>query len=157
MGSISEKYQPSVSSTFRRTRPLSLSSSLVSSPNSLFCWFPYYDEFVMCNDLNFFFLLTGTGSQILVYDLVSGEIMKSFQVFEGIRVHGISLDKFHKQLAGSDPSFRIAIYGERRVKLLSFRIELDTLKRSFKEFELTLIHSLPKFGHWVLDVCFLKV
>ncbi|PIN24561.1 hypothetical protein CDL12_02708 [Handroanthus impetiginosus] len=87
-------------------------------------------------------LLAGTGSQILVYELVSGRIIKSFKVFEGIRVHGISLENFHKQLAGSILVFRLAIFGERRVKLFNI--------------ELTLIHSLPKFGHWVLDVCFLK-
>ncbi|KAL0459822.1 UNVERIFIED_CONTAM: hypothetical protein Slati_0609400 [Sesamum latifolium] len=39
-------------------------------------------------------LLAGTGSQILVYDLVSGKIIRSFPVFEGIRVHGISVEHF---------------------------------------------------------------
>ncbi|KAK6118147.1 hypothetical protein DH2020_048131 [Rehmannia glutinosa] len=102
-------------------------------------------------------LLAGTGSQILVYDLESGNIIRSFQVFEGIRVHGISLENFHKQLPGSSHSFRVAVYGERRVKLFSLQIESDSQqKKPFLDVKLTLIHSLPKFGHWVLDVCFLK-
>lgn len=83
--------------------------------------------------------------------------MKSFEVFEGIRVHGISLENFHKQLAGSGISFRVCIYGERRVKLFTLRVEPGTKQELFMHLELTLTHSLPKFGHWVLDVCFLKV
>ncbi|KAI3449343.1 hypothetical protein Pfo_006008 [Paulownia fortunei] len=101
-------------------------------------------------------LLAGTGSQILVYDLVSGKIIRSFQVFEGIRVHGISLENFHKQLPSSAPAFRVAIFGERRVKLFSLQIESDSPLKPSIDMELTLIYSLPKFGHWVLDVCFLK-
>ncbi|KAL0284448.1 UNVERIFIED_CONTAM: hypothetical protein Sangu_2823800 [Sesamum angustifolium] len=102
-------------------------------------------------------LLAGTGSQILVYDLVSGKIIRSFPVFEGIRVHGISVEHFHKPLPGSALAFRIAVFGERRVKLFSLQIESDSLQKPFLDVRLTLIHSLPKFGHWVLDVCFLKL
>ncbi|KAL0436033.1 UNVERIFIED_CONTAM: WD repeat-containing protein 6 [Sesamum radiatum] len=101
-------------------------------------------------------LLAGTGSQILVYDLVSGKIIRSFPVFEGIRVHGISVEHFHKPLPGSAVAFRIAVFGERRVKLFNLQIESDSLQKTFLDMGLTLIHSLPKFGHWVLDVCFLK-
>ncbi|KAL3827740.1 hypothetical protein ACJIZ3_016542 [Penstemon smallii] len=95
-------------------------------------------------------LLAGTGSQILVYDLDSGKNIRSFQVFDGIRVHGITLEPFNKQVLGSTLAFRIAVYGERRVKLFTLHVE------SLLNMELTLIHSLPKFGHWVLDICFLK-
>ncbi|KAK4406885.1 WD repeat-containing protein 6 [Sesamum angolense] len=102
-------------------------------------------------------LLAGTGSQILVYDLVSGKIIRSFPVFEGIRVHGISVEHFHKPLPGSALAFRIAVFGERRVKLFNLQIESDSLQKPFLDVRLTLIHSLPKFGHWVLDVCFLKL
>ncbi|KAK4418002.1 WD repeat-containing protein 6 [Sesamum alatum] len=101
-------------------------------------------------------LLAGTGSQILVYDLVSGKIIRSFPVFEGIRVHGISVEHFHKPMPASALAFRIAVFGERRVKLFSLQIESDTPHKPFLDMELTLIHALPKFGHWVLDVCFLK-
>ncbi|KAL3652969.1 hypothetical protein CASFOL_002650 [Castilleja foliolosa] len=97
-------------------------------------------------------LLAGTGSRILVYDLKNWNIINSFQVFEGIRVHGISLENFHKQLSGTSLTFRVAVYGERRVKLFSLRIELD----SQWNMELNLMHSIPKFGHWVMDVCFVK-
>lgn len=83
--------------------------------------------------------------------------MKSFEVFEGIRVHGISLENLHKQLTGSAISFRVSIYGERRVKIFTLRVELGSKQESLLHLELTLIHSLPKFSHWVLDVCFLKV
>lgn len=92
-----------------------------------------------------------------MYDLVSGKIIRSVQVFEGIRVHGISLENSHKQLACSALDFQVSIYGERRVKLFSLRIVPDTEQKPFLDVEMTLIHSLPKFGHWVMDVCFLKV
>lgn len=107
--------------------------------------------------LTSYFSSIGSGSQILVYDLESGTPVKSFEVFEGIRVHGISLENFHKQLAGSAVSFQVSIYGERRVKLFTLRIEPGSAQNSLLHLELNLIHSLPKFGHWVLDVCFLKV
>ncbi|KAL2535206.1 Transducin family protein/WD-40 repeat family protein [Forsythia ovata] len=102
------------------------------------------------------FLLAGTGSQILVYDLVSGKMINSFQVFDGIRVHGITLECYHRQLAGSAFALQIAIFGERRVKLFNLQIEQDNQQFPCFHLELTLIHSLPKVGHWVLDVCFLK-
>ncbi|KAK6115343.1 hypothetical protein DH2020_007612 [Rehmannia glutinosa] len=113
---------------------------------------PYvFSIFPITSHLSFSSLL------ILVYDLESGNIIRSFQVFEGIRVHEISLENFHKRLPGSSHSFRVAVYGERRVKLFSLQIESDSQqKKPFLDVKLTLIHSLPKFGYWVLDVCFLK-
>jgi WD repeat-containing protein 6 len=78
-----------------------------------------------------------------LYDLEFGKIMKSFSVFDGIRVHGI---------ASSFESV-IVVFGEKRVKMFRFSFEND----EFGSPQLTLIHLLPKFGHWVLDVCFLKV
>lgn len=84
------------------------------------------------------------GSEIAVYDLELSKRIKSFSVFEGVRVHGI---------ASSFPrGTMIAVFGETRVKLFSF--EFDGVSGSA---ELTLAHLLPKFGHWVLDVCFLEV
>ncbi|XP_075524062.1 uncharacterized protein LOC142556499 isoform X1 [Primulina tabacum] len=102
------------------------------------------------------FLLAGTGSQILVYDLVDRKVTKSFEVFQGIRVHGISLDPGHEQLADSNISFRIAIFGERSVRIFKLQIGSDNPRQPFLNTQLDFVHSLPKFGHWVLDVCFLK-
>nr|KYP71742.1 WD repeat-containing protein 6 [Cajanus cajan] len=88
-------------------------------------------------------LLAGLGSEITVYNLELSNRIRSFSVFEGVRVHGI---------ASSFPQDTVvAVFGETRVKLLSFAF--DSVSASA---ELTLIHLLPKFGHWVLDVCFLK-
>ena len=60
---------------------------------------------------------------------------------------------------GSVLSVKIAVFGERRVKLFNLRIEIVPEFRDESQvcFELTLFHSLPKFSHWVLDVCFFKV
>lgn len=85
------------------------------------------------------FLLAGSGSQLLVYDLDLGKMITSFYVFQGIRVHGIAC-------CCND---QIAVFGERRVKLFSLAMAAADLK-------LTLLQSLPKFGSWVLDVCFFK-
>ncbi|XP_060961502.1 tRNA (34-2'-O)-methyltransferase regulator trm734 [Cannabis sativa] len=87
------------------------------------------------------YLLAGSGSQLLVYDLELGNMVNSFDVFHGIRVHGISSSNIH--------SSKIAIFGEKRVKLYSLGLAQIGL-------DLTLLQSLPKFDSWVLDVCFLK-
>ncbi|PKI35559.1 hypothetical protein CRG98_044013 [Punica granatum] len=99
-------------------------------------------------------LLSGSGSQMFVHSIESGELIRSFHVFEGIRVHGITCSSFW--FAEGSPSsalvYNVAVYGERRVKLFNLTIrEEDSLC-----VELRLLQSLPKFGHWVLDVCFLK-
>jgi len=89
-------------------------------------------------------LRSGLGSEITLYDLELSKRVRSFSVFEGVRVHGI---------ASSFPQENvIAVFGETRVKLFSFAF--DSASRSP---ELTFVHLLPKFGHWVLDVSFLKV
>ncbi|TKY61668.1 WD repeat-containing protein 6 [Spatholobus suberectus] len=88
-------------------------------------------------------LLAGLGSEITVYDLELSKRIRSFSVFEGVRVHGIASSFPQETL--------IAVFGETRVKLFSFAF--DSVSGSA---ELTLVHLLPKFGHWVLDVCFLK-
>ncbi|XP_051118553.1 uncharacterized protein LOC127242882 isoform X2 [Andrographis paniculata] len=100
-------------------------------------------------------LLAGTGSQILVYDLLSEKIIRSFEVFEGIRVHGIALDNFNEQLQGF-LGFRLASFGERTVKLFNLQILPGNGENPILDIKLSLICSLPKFGHWVLDVSFLK-
>ncbi|XP_059625527.1 uncharacterized protein LOC132268736 isoform X2 [Cornus florida] len=102
-------------------------------------------------------LLAGTGSQILLYDLRMGNLIKSFNVFDGIRVHGISCTTTQGSLS-STLVFKIAVFGERRVKVfrLCIEMELTFQDQSEEGTHLILLHSLPKFGHWVLDVCFLK-
>ncbi|KAI3693829.1 hypothetical protein L1987_76782 [Smallanthus sonchifolius] len=97
------------------------------------------------------YLLAGTGSQLLFYDLATSNMIASFQVFDGIRVHGICC------LPSPDTSFtfRVAVFGERKLKLFQFSIQLPHHDKQ------TLVHlvsfqSLPNFGHWILDVCFIQ-
>lgn len=104
---------------------------------------------------------SGTGSELLVYDVRLANLVETFQVFEGVRVHGISLQSPDNN---DDPfcsaaDFIIAIYGERRVKLflLCIRLGLNDGAGSNLGVRLELIQRLPGFDHWVLDVCFLKV
>lgn len=106
------------------------------------------------------YLLSGTGSQILIYDLHTGNMIKSFQVFEGIRVHGISCTIMNctEGTCSSKLDFKIAVFGERRVKLFTLSIDIATnmQNQAHVSVDLILHQSLPKFNHWVLDVCFLE-
>lgn len=104
---------------------------------------------------------SGTGSELVVYDVRLANLVETFQVFEGVRVHGISLQSPDNN---DDPfcsaaDFIIAIYGERRVKLfcLCIRLGLNGGAESNLGVRLELIQKLPGFDHWILDVCFLKV
>ncbi|KAF6157499.1 hypothetical protein GIB67_004437 [Kingdonia uniflora] len=105
-------------------------------------------------------LLAGSGSQVFLYDVEAGKMLNSFLVFEGIRVHGISCSILELTCAGSSSSltFKIAVFGERRVKLfrLCFPMAFGSQNPANLSAELVLIHLMPKFSHWVLDVCFLK-
>lgn len=107
------------------------------------------------------FLALGTGSQILIYDLNTGNMIKSLQVFEGIRVHGISCTIMNciERTCFSKLDFKIAVFGERRVKIFSLSIDIATHLRNQAHVSVDLIlhQLLPKFNHWVLDVCFLEV
>lgn len=107
------------------------------------------------------YLLAGTGSQILLYDLVGGQVVTSIQVFLGIRVHGITCSLVSSTIGSSSCTlgFKVAVFGERRVKLLSlcFEMALGCQKIPLQvTANLRLFHLLPKFSNWVLDVCFLK-
>lgn len=84
-----------------------------------------------------------------MYNLELGKAMRSVSVFEGVRVHGITSSSSQETAASVTV---IAVFGETRVKLFSFSFDNDSGIPQLK-----LIHLLPKFGHWVLDVCFLKV
>ncbi|KAK4273317.1 hypothetical protein QN277_021743 [Acacia crassicarpa] len=100
-------------------------------------------------------LLAGMGSEILTYNLEVEKMIRSFTVLDGIRVHGLASGVMSSTLDTSaiiKYSTKIAVYGERRVKLYSFSVDTAPGSRP----QLTLVHMLPKFNHWVLDVCFLK-
>ncbi|CAL9009232.1 unnamed protein product [Prunus brigantina] len=104
---------------------------------------------------SFPYLIAGSGSQIMVYDLEVGRMVRSFDVFQGIRVHGIVCCSSTDCAEGTLPSvvaFNIVVFGERRVKMFSLQVAMGQLV----SVSLTLLQSLPKFANWVLDVSFLK-
>ncbi|KAH0981980.1 hypothetical protein GBA52_009157 [Prunus armeniaca] len=91
----------------------------------------------------------------MVYDLEVGRMVRSFDVFQGIRVHGIVCCSSTDCAEGTLPSvvaFNIVVFGERRVKMFSLQVAMGQLV----SVSLTLLQSLPKFANWVLDVSFLK-
>ncbi|CAN8248111.1 unnamed protein product [Cochlearia groenlandica] len=101
------------------------------------------------------YLLAGSGSEILLYDLSSGDLVRSFKVFEGVRVHGTicssSFVRFNNRY-----TYKIVVFGEKRVKIYSLIVEL-ALKPGEISVNMKLLESLPRFSNWVFDVCFLKV
>ncbi|KAJ0052686.1 hypothetical protein Pint_00789 [Pistacia integerrima] len=104
------------------------------------------------------YLLAGSGSQVLLYDLEAGQLVRSFQVFEGIRVHGITCN-FVNCAEGSSSTtvaFRVALFGEKKVKLFNFNFEFKFQNQSYIIVDLSLAQALPRLSHWVLDVSFLK-
>eukprot|EP01018_Ginkgo_biloba_P008951 Gb_26563 [translate_table: standard] len=105
------------------------------------------------------YLLAGTGPQILLYDMETGKLLCSSHVFDGIRVHGIhsschSVEKCFRKSS----TVRVAVFGERRVKLFDVKLnETSNITKQLKgRVDLDLLHILPKFGQWVMDVRFLK-
>ncbi|KAL8150342.1 hypothetical protein V2J09_020150 [Rumex salicifolius] len=106
------------------------------------------------------YLLAGTGSQVLLFDLNSGRLLQSFDVFEGIRVHGISCGtvEFVEDQPYAPATAKIIIYGERRVKLFALRFVLVSKSEELFDVlvDMALLQLLPRFNHWVLDVLFLK-
>lgn len=136
---------------------------LTSSPVMLFFLFSFVYSFSdksiwkgLLAFCFFYYLLrlneAGSGSQVGVYDLELGKIVKSFCVFQGIRVHGL----FCCEPASlpSELAFKLVVFGERRVKLFSLHIRMNTPKPLL---DIALVQLLPKFSNWVLDVCFLRV
>ncbi|XP_048337417.2 uncharacterized protein LOC107426171 isoform X1 [Ziziphus jujuba] len=99
------------------------------------------------------YLLAGSGSQLVVYDLESRKMVRSFCVFQGIRVHGVLCSLIDCDAVNSELAFKVVVFGERRVKLFCLRIGMNESRVSV---DLTLLKLLPKFGNWVLDVSFLK-
>ncbi|PKA51529.1 Dynein assembly factor with WDR repeat domains 1 [Apostasia shenzhenica] len=111
---------------------------------------PYLGEisalsfFPLPSDLSSFpLLLAGTGSELLIYELEAGSLLRSFHVFDGVRVHGISL----RSTAGS----LIAVFGEKKLKLFFVRVDAKPLR-----IRLEFVGQLPRFDHWVLDAKFLE-
>lgn len=100
------------------------------------------------------YLLAGSGSEILLYDLSSGELIRSFQVFEGVRVHGTVCSKSFVHSA-ERYTYKLVIFGEKKVKIFSLIVELAS---SSGEISVNLenFESLPRLSNWVFDVCFLQ-
>ncbi|KAG0472116.1 hypothetical protein HPP92_016662 [Vanilla planifolia] len=87
-------------------------------------------------------LLAGTGSELLVYNLISETLLYSFKAFDGVRVHGISLQ------SSADPL--VALFAEKKVKLLRLSVEVQPLC-----VRLEITSQLPRFDQWVLEAKFL--
>jgi hypothetical protein len=96
---------------------------------------------------------SGTGPQVLLYELATGNLLLSQQVFDGVRVHGIHV----RHIVGEPESknqITIAVHGEGRVKVL----ELPGIDRKGSpDLKLCIVQSLPRFSQWILDVRFLQV
>ncbi|CAL4920368.1 unnamed protein product [Urochloa decumbens] len=98
-------------------------------------------------------LLAGTGSELLVYELGAARLVTAFQVFDGVRVHGI-------EPRGGSPScssHSLAVFGERRVKIFSLGFGVGADGTEVGEVRLELEQRLPGFDHWVLDARFLEI
>lgn len=72
-------------------------------------------------------------------------------------MHGISLGSFSDHPSDSTTAFKIAVFGERRVKLFSLLVNSLAQPRESLHLSLTLMQSLPRLSHWVLDVAFFHV
>ncbi|XP_030551812.1 uncharacterized protein LOC115756249 isoform X2 [Rhodamnia argentea] len=107
-------------------------------------------------------LLAGSGSQMSLFELVSGAMIRTFYVFRGVRVHGVVLGSvdFPGGSSSSMLDYTVAVYGERRVKLFRLSVRLGREAREESETvlsaDLKLISPVPRLSHWVMDVCFLK-
>lgn len=98
---------------------------------------------------------------MLLYDLEVGKLIRSFRVFEGIRLHGITCNfiNFTEGSFSTMVTFEVALFGEKKVKLYELLFELSPTSQDQPETcaNLSLVQSLPRLSHWVFDVCFLKV
>ncbi|KAF2325013.1 hypothetical protein GH714_022219 [Hevea brasiliensis] len=96
----------------------------------------------------YFRVQEGTGSHMLFYNLEAVKIIESFQVFQGIRVHGITCG-FVDYPEGSSSSrldFKVVVFGEKRVKLFNLHIEIALKSQNQPQVcvDLALLHSLPR-------------
>ncbi|GLJ20918.1 hypothetical protein SUGI_0381750 [Cryptomeria japonica] len=109
------------------------------------------------------YLLAGTGAQLFVYDIEHGKLLSSSHVFDGIRVHGIHsscylLKDFDTSTCVRISAVTVAVFGERRVKLFDVHLrgKSGSNNKLKGHISLDLLQVLPTFGHWVMDVRFLK-
>lgn len=106
-----------------------------------------WDEFLYVD------LSSGTGAQVLLYDLITGDLLDSRNVFDGVRVHGILSGPGFGEGDDSPTSpfayktRTVVIHGERRVKLFKMLWHLEE-----ETPQLQSLGSLPRFSHWVMDV-----
>jgi len=95
----------------------------------------------------------GTGSELLVYEVGAARLLAAFQVFDGVRVHGIELRVGSPHCS----THSLAVFGERRVKLFSLGLRVSADGSDVSDLLLELDQRLPGFDHWVLDARFLEV
>ena len=108
-----------------------------------------------------------------------------YKVFSGVRIHGIVLQKGDTEKDDITGEIgctakilqKLAVFGERKVAVLSLNATLEALevaesgsikglnsqlqaeKRSWhlKDHTVTVLHNLARLSHWVLDAIFLEV
>lgn len=105
---------------------------------------------------------SGTGPQLLLFDMGSFELLLSKHVFEGVRMHGIEVGSHSLSLwlpwQKSGVFMTLAVHGERIVKLYNLILENESFDCQIEDKSiLSLFQNLPRFKHWILDVRFLKV
>lgn len=87
--------------------------------------------------------------------MTSGELIRSFQVFEGVRVHGtVCSGSFVR--SGDKYKCKLVVFGEKKVKIFALVVELGSSPGEVSV-GLEVVESLPRLSNWVFDVCFLKV
>lgn len=85
----------------------------------------------------------------------SGELIRSFQVFDGVRVHGtVCSSSFIR--SEDRYTYKLVVFGEKRVKIFSLIVELASSPGEISV-NLEIFDSLPRLRNWVFDVCFLQV
>lgn len=87
--------------------------------------------------------------------MTSGELIRSFRVFEGVRVHGTVCSSSFVR-SGDRYAYKLVVFGEKKVKIFSLVVELESSSGDISV-GLEVLDSLPRLSNWVFDVCFLKV
>lgn len=69
-------------------------------------------------------------------------------------MHGIacSLIESGEERHSTSAGYNLVVYGEKRVKLFHLSFKLESEHRV----ELSSVHTLPKFSHWILDILILE-
>lgn len=82
-------------------------------------------------------------------------MIRSFQVFEGVRVHGTVCSSNFVRSA-EQYTYQLVIFGEKKVKIFSLIVDLASNTGEISV-NLEIFDSLPRLSNWVFDVCFLQV